>query len=343
MTVTDKNPELPFSLDASFTDEEFLSLESRSKTQFYRQANLEHRVPLVTRLNSLGMKQMTPTISGPSIISPLMDIATKHEIIINYLKHLRETSRLFTREEFQSFSKNNKWLKKSGIDRLLGSDHLSVKITELGLKYLKVPRKLVVMKSPIDDQSLVVKGWQYGEGLYDLDSDQLEVYAEQIKSTERNLRREEIDELIKLIASANFVDLWPQNFVITKDNIYVIDTEFKSFNGRIEWAKMTRFLSIIKPEDETYFNRQVEEKCSKPNKKDDLNCKGYNEIKNTLRMISNFAEDNKLEKKEVKLKQKLEKIVADYRRVGEDEVGTRWLRPRTFTFPLGEVISEKFR
>ena len=146
MAVVDNSTISSYYLNNNFTDEEFLSLGPKEQAEIYRQANLDYRVSLVTRLNLLGMKQEV-SAQPPAIISSCMDVATKHEIILGYLKQLRATNRLFTQEEFSEKFKKDKWVKKYSFDRLLGRDHLLNKISELGLNYFKVPQKLLVIKS----------------------------------------------------------------------------------------------------------------------------------------------------------------------------------------------------
>lgn len=187
------------------------------------------------------MKPSVPSFIGPTIISNFMDIATKHDIILHFLKELRKSNRLLTMREFRSLPSKG-WVKKDQLNRILGCDHLMQKIRENNLKHIKVPLKVAVVKQT---KSLKVSGWHYIDNLYDIQSDQIRIYAERITSVDRKLSREEIDEIIQVIATSQFADLWPSNIVLADDGIYFIDTEFKSFTGSLCWANMERFESLV--------------------------------------------------------------------------------------------------
>ncbi len=316
--------------NSNFSSQNFNLLEIKDKKEIYQKANESQNVDLVRHLNSLEMKPEVPNFSGPTIISSFMDIATKYDAILKFLKDLRKTNRLLTEREFQPLS-TKKWFKKSSLTRLLGCDHLMKKIRENQLTYMKTPLKIAVIE---DVEALEVKGWAYSDNIYEIYSDQVKIYAEEIKSIERKLSREEIDELIKVIAAANFIDLWPENIVVAEDGVYFIDTEFKSFAGSICWEKMGRFEPLINEEDKVYFKKKIQEKMDKPKTIKEKN--DYDFLKSILNIFNELTpaliEKNKDKIEEIKNK------IQSLEYVGAKEVGSNWTRPNEFTFNLKDII-----
>jgi hypothetical protein len=131
----------------------FNSLCDVEKRNLYRQANITHNFGLVRHLNDLGMKPTVPSFPGPAIISTSMDIDTKYNAILGFLKNLRENNRLFTGKEFKDISEK-RWINKGNkLSRILGCDFLDQKIIELQLKHIKVPLKIAVVK---DSEELTI-------------------------------------------------------------------------------------------------------------------------------------------------------------------------------------------
>lgn len=116
-----------------------------SKRDIYQEANETHNVDLVRQLNDEGMKPIVPSFSGPAIISSFMDISTKHDIILGFMKKLRETNKLLTEKEFQLLPSKN-WIEKESMGRILGCDHLMRNIMENQLRHIKVPLKIAVVE-----------------------------------------------------------------------------------------------------------------------------------------------------------------------------------------------------
>jgi hypothetical protein len=247
-----------------FEVKDFLTLDVEAQRAIYQQANEDGDIEAVRGLNELGMKPPIPSFSGPSIISSFMDIASKYDAIFSFFKNLRETNRLLTEREALSLS-TKEWIKKGSLSRIMGRDHLVQKIAEKNLACIKVPEKIVVIT---ETKELIIEGWQEKargmDSFYTLYSDQVTTYAKKIESVERKLSRKEIDELIQIIAAANFSDLNRDNIVVAQDGIYLIDTEFKSFADRISWEKMGRFNGLIDQEDLAYFQNSVQEKAKEP-------------------------------------------------------------------------------
>jgi hypothetical protein len=319
-------------ISSSFSTQDFSTLEIMSQRAIYQEANESHNVELVRQLNDLGMQPKVPSFSGPTIISNFMDIATKYDTILGFLKELRQSNRLLTEQEFQSLS-TKKWIQKSKISRILGCDHLMQKIAEKELKHMKIPLKIAVVE---DAESLKVSGWEYSDNLYDLDFDQVKIFAEKIKPIERKLSRDEIDELIQVIATANFLDLWPENIVVAEDGAYFIDTEFKSFAGSIYWGKLGRFESLVGEKDKVYFKEKVEEKMNEPEIIKENN--GYGYLRNILRMFKRLPESS-LEETDRKEIEEMESKIYDLEYVGAKEAGSSWMKPNKFTFNLKDILT----
>jgi tRNA A-37 threonylcarbamoyl transferase component Bud32 len=189
---------------------------------------------------------------------------------------------------------------------------------------MKVPLKIAVIQTT---QSFNITGWQTSE-LYDIYTPEITVYAEKIRQVDRKLSREEIDELIQLIAKAHFLDLWPQNIVVAKEGVYFIDTEFKSFDGSIQWEKMVRFQSLIKEEDRGYFNEKVEAQEKEYKIKEIYSFKSLKAILRKRKLESYPGEMKKFEEDVLNLKY-----------VGAEKAGNDWISPNRFTFHLNEILS----
>lgn len=315
-------------INSSFSPQDF----STHERTIYQEANESHNVALVRQLNDLGMQPKVPSFSGPTIISNFMDIATKYDTILGFMKELRQSNRLLTEQEFQSLS-TKKWIQKSKLGRILGCDHLMRKIAEKELKHMKTPLKIVVIE---DAESLKISGWEYSDNLYELDSDQVKIFAEDIKPIERKLSRDEIDELIQVIATTNFLDLWPANIVVAEDGVYFIDTEFKSFAGSICWGKLGRFESLVDEKDKVYFKEKIEEKMNAPETIKEIN--GYNNIKNMLRLLKKIPESSleEIDRKEI---EEMENKIRNLEYVGAKEAGSSGMKPNNFLFNLKDILS----
>lgn len=320
-------------LSACFPSD-FITLDSASKRAVYQKANESHNVDLVRQLNNYGMKLDAQNFSRLSIISVYMDIATKYDAIKNFFKALRQNNRFLTEKEFQALPER-KWVEKAKLSRILGRDHLLRLIMENCLTRMKVPLKIAVVE---DTQIFEVEGYQFSNDLYDINSRQIKVYVEEIKYVKRKLTRVEIDELIQIIAAANFTDLCPGNIVTAEDGVYFIDSEFKSFNKSILWGNMNRFDDLIADEDKAYFEVKVNEQIFAPK---EVFVKGIHEY-STLESILEMYESRLPPPADEKARRILENFKASFRDlqyVGYNEAGYNFLRPNKFSFNLSEIIS----
>ncbi len=323
--------------------EELRRLDTVEKTTLYQQANEENNIDLVRKLNEIGMKPEIPQVNKPGVISSYMDIATKHDTILASLQELRQNKQLLTEKEFETVKGDKKWCEKSEISRLLGANHLTKKINELKLQHIKVPEKVAVLK---DGETLTITG-QDGcdQYCYDFNSKQIAVYAEEIEHVNRKLTREEISELVQLIAHAHFTDLaplnkkneMPGNFILTKTDIYFIDTEFKSFysSPRVPFGNFDRFLPSIREEDEAFFQDEVQKyaKTASAIPKmhyyllDDCQLERYEKKK-----------QEKTEKEKIEIEE-IQKRMAPLNYVGAKVAGI--YKPNQFSYPVTEILDSK--
>lgn len=317
---------------SSSSVQDFSVLELMSQRAIYQEANETHNVDLVRHLNGLGMKPKVLNFAGPAIISNLMDIATKHDLIFGFLKQLRETNRLQTEKEFQPLLAK-KWIQKSGLGRIMGCDHLMRKIMEKELKHIKVPLKIAVVE---DSGSLNVIGRETSNNFYEVHSDQVKIYAEEIQYVERKLSRDEINELIQIIAAAHFVDLCPANIIVAENGVYLIDTEFKSFAGALRWADLQRFESLISEEDKAYFEKLVHEKMAEP--KDKIESIRYDYFTFVVNAFDKLPSSSIEQHKDVI--EDFKNKVANLEYVGAKKVGA-WLSPNKFSFNLSDILIKK--
>lgn len=303
-----------------------IKLDLFSKRALYQEANETHNVDLVRELNEQGMKPEAPVPLKPSIISGYMDIATKHDLILGFFKELRQTGKLLTEMEFQELPPK-KWIRKSNLSRILGCDHLIQLIKKRCFKHIKTPVKKVVVQG---SDTLEIMGYDTKDGLYDMQSKQITIYAEKIKSIERKLSIEEIDEFIQIVDEANFVDLNPENIVVAEDGLYFIDTEFKSFAGTVHFGKMGRFECFIDKKDRAYFRRKVTEKMEEKRPVREIN--EYGSLVNILEMLSQVPEPPIRQMEELRAK------ISKLEYVGARKSGSAWYNPNKFSLSLTEIL-----
>lgn len=294
-----------------------------AKRAIYQEANENENVDLVRQLNDEGMKPAVPDFSGPSPISPYMDIATKHDLLLNYLRKLAQTNRL---QKKASFPQEEKWKGRVAFNEMPGSDWLAEYIQEAGLTHIKVPLKIAVVKKM---KSLKMTGWQESGDLYNIDSQQIKVYSKIVERVERKFTRKEIDQFIQIIAARNFVDLHPGNIVVAKEAIYIIDTEFKSFDGYINWGDLEKFKPLISEEDQLYFWEIAEEAYKANMKKSESTTKKMHYF--TLTALLKGDPDHP-EKKEIKNK------VSALNYIGMEKAGYNFLNPNHFSFDLKDIF-----
>jgi hypothetical protein len=316
-----------------FNDKEFLSLSPETQNIIYRTASNFNNIPLVTHLNSLKNFTLNNHVRSPSILSQTMDIATTHQVILDLLRSLRKDNRLLTKKELLSLKSDCAWKIKSDFTRVLGCKHLLNLIENLGLKHIKVPEKKAIIEPSSTSLSFVID--QYGDDLISIASDDVRIYAQEINEVKRFLSREEIIELFIIIEASNFNDIYPGNFIVSDDGIYFIDTEFKSFSGRIIWGKMGRLDSLVAGEDQEWFlqliNQKMQESENAKNEPPMLFSRARFCLKSLKKEAKRQMAEGNPEADLVSVVVDCKRIVKQCKLVGSDKA-------RVFSFPLRDVL-----
>ncbi|MDR3624278.1 MAG: hypothetical protein P4L16_03960 [Chlamydiales bacterium] len=253
-----------FQGNTNFADDAFSSLPEELKRKAYTIANIYGHEELVTKLNRLGMRLPSNSLPfGVDLLSVSMDAVQAKETIRNYLKNLRKEGRLLTEDEFNTLPERNSYRKKGGyFQRIAGTDCIAKKIEELQTHHIKVPRKIAVMKPEerwhaadevlFETYSPNAIGYNLG-----ISSTDFECYAQEIKRSSRNIRFEEMEELVKVIEATHYGDLHLSNFIIAEDGIYFIDNEYHSFYGT-SYDKLYRLSTMLASEDVPKFYALIE-------------------------------------------------------------------------------------
>jgi hypothetical protein len=222
--------------DHHFSDAEFQTLSQDLKEKIYCTANSYGHAELLKRLHALGMQEAPLFVyGGHEMIAKNMDLMAAHQVIEGFLQDLKGHDALMTEEDFQKLDRSKYREKGDAIGRIQGTRFIDKVVKENGLKRIKSPKKIAVIKHGVTSLSFNVES-QWGEIKVPSGTDQLTIYAQNIKSVNRKLTLEEaIEFMITLektgfndFASGLFSGLTP-NFIIAEDGIYFIDTEFSNF------------------------------------------------------------------------------------------------------------------
>lgn len=272
--------------DDTFKEEEFRNLDSKTQTDLYRLANTFSCRKAIVRLNELSMEQISVTAPpGLSFIAPNMNLLQVEETIRKWFQGLREKNLLLTETEFKNFysTKRDECDKKTfvrskgrDIGRILGRNYIEQTCKELGLKHVKVPKKIAVLDTSETDESSAIKvGIEVIKGHIEMVSDNFEIYAENITRVERKLTCEEMEELIILLKKTRFDDIHCGNFIVAEEGIYIIDTEFTNFITRVN-SNLYNLGPFIDKKDGEWFLEKVSQssiKLSDKEKEENLNKK----------------------------------------------------------------------
>lgn len=246
-----------FEGNVSFSDSDFNLLPVEIKKDIYRIANTYANEALVSRLNFLGMeyKGKGSKIKDLSLLHEQMDAIQIRKSIKNYLINLHQQGRLLTKDEF---GKNDSFMLKGGIERIIGRDFIARKLIELNARFIKVPNKILVTNCAKEriDEEIHIHIFEYGSQPLMIGSNRITCYAEKIKPSPRFIEFEEMLELIVVLEATYYADLWDHNFIVAEDGIYFIDTEYKSF-GHIEYGKLYRLKSLLDYKDYAKFDELV--------------------------------------------------------------------------------------
>lgn len=168
---------------------------------------------------------------GPSIFRYSMSNEEIQQIGLEFFEDLRQSGRLLTKQEFidQNHPKGAYWDKGSDLGRIQGTNYIKRIADELGLKHIKVPKKIAVLNEGMASIQATVSPFNL-----ELSSQQVTIFAENITPLERGTTREEVTEFLKILEATGFGDFFGHNFMLGRNSqgeegIYFIDTEYMNF------------------------------------------------------------------------------------------------------------------
>jgi hypothetical protein len=254
--------------NSDFDDEEFILLDSRIRNLIYRTANGLYNVQYVQRLNLLGMNIPEEYLKfcAPNMFSKNMDVARISRGIHDLLVKWRRDNRLITKDEgLQLPGIYSEWLPKTNLTRISGKEYLESIISSLCLQHIKVPEKKAVLASG-DQINIYTYNLSHLTGI---GSEDITILSKKVESCGRYISRIELIELVKLIDTSKFSDLWDHNFIVAEDGIYLIDTELKSFQNELIWLKLNRLSDYVSEADREFFHDLINEKIEQQKQSDD--------------------------------------------------------------------------
>lgn len=223
--------------EGSVTQEELRTLSSKDQAIAYQFANMNQNFPILSAMRGLGFgvgKNTFRTRAG-SIFSCDMDTLTMHERLRDFLTGLRSQQRVFTLKEYQerypnqdraavpsTADRGDRGTESGSIASLVASDYMRETAEELGLKHIKVARKILVIDQREPSQSLVL----YINNQLQLSADSnLRAYTDtqHIKSKPPTdpLTRDQASELLSLCVKAER-EHSQIKFIIAEDGIMYI-------------------------------------------------------------------------------------------------------------------------
>jgi hypothetical protein len=208
----------------------------------YQLANAHSRVSVVRMMNDLGFKRQEPPMwrDSPSLFAANMDAAEMRDATLAYLREEGTQGNVVTRSFFQANFDQQRYILKNQkgsnhLGRKLGERHSRAKANQLGLKHLKIPRKIVV----IEDEALPLTLTVIPD-IADSARNQLEcpkeavrvsVYAEKVFQDRREAKPAAVSELLTWVKAAEFWDAHSENFILEEQGICPIDLEFGNFRS----------------------------------------------------------------------------------------------------------------
>lgn len=225
----------------------------------FRLANTYSRLKVVRALRHLGFTRKDPLLmrEEPSIFGHNMDALEIHDRLRAFFREKRSLGLVLSRSEFNRLPQENYVKKTPDLGRILGRDYLQRTIRELGLQYIKVPQKIMVIEDHADLKL------QTSASIY-CKKQGVQVYAERIPQSSRKTRPEEAAELLHLCEVTGYGDIHTGNIWIAEDGIYIIDTEFvnfTSFSG-CPFKKITEKVGLHLPKE--LCPEKKDEKISPP-------------------------------------------------------------------------------
>lgn len=250
-----------FRNECSFTEEEFIHLPIHLKKQIYQIANVYIHKQLLQKLRELGMVEPPAEPERAAIISYNMDAIAVEETLRGFLMGLRKDGLLLTQEEFSKKERAVYYHKGDDVGRVLGRDYIERTAKRLGLGYVKVPKKTLVIK-PENEGSAHIHFKVSRDGMMMILSEDLQVYAERITPIDRKATQTEMKGLIDLIIETGYNDFFGHNFFMGRnqsgeEGIYFIDTEFTNFPPLSEFNQIRRLKSLMAEKDHPWLESEL--------------------------------------------------------------------------------------
>lgn len=241
--------------EGEVTLEELQNLPLEDHEIVFRLANIYSQLNVVQTMRTLGFDRRDELImrEGPAFFGCNMDALEMHERLEGFLTYLRSQKLLLTQSEFDRLPEENYIDKGGDIGRILGRNYIEKKASELGLKHVKVPKKIMVIVDGNTSLKLHI------DATLDIiaPSGGITVYAEMIRKANRSITSEEVSELLRLFEATGFSDIHWGNMIVAEDGIYIIDTEFTNFwldrfyfeKGH-QYAEMTKIVHALPVEQQ---------------------------------------------------------------------------------------------
>ena len=252
-----KKDQLLLSIYRGENPQEFLRLGSvELAADCYRAANLYFCQSFILEANSAlpGLAQRNKTPEIGSIFSANMDAIDVRKAIRDFLLNLRNQGLLLSAEEFE---KDKPYYKHKGPDigRIFGRNYIESAAQRLNLTRIKVPVKVAVVEKDIEWKTYTHRRIELESLMF---SCNLQIYAQGIKRIMRSITQEEFIQLITLITAIQFSDINLCNFIISDQEIYIIDTEWgNNFDGT-PYSKLNRLLEFLAPEDREWGSKHIQ-------------------------------------------------------------------------------------
>lgn len=77
---------------------------------------------------------------------------------------------------------------------------------------------------------------------------------------DRYISQEEFEELVKLMEATCYNDIRPDQFVITKNKVYFIDTESDPFGDNPNYYQMASLISMVDPVNRDFCMEYIKNK-----------------------------------------------------------------------------------
>ena len=256
-----------FTGECNFSKEEFLSLPEALQKKVSQVANTYIQNEFVRKLRNCGMMREPVPPTGMDIVSYNMDAIDVENSIDRFLSDLRKEGKLLSQDEFNALDQRKYVKKGAQVERILGRDYLERNAKEMGLPFIKVPKKIAVI-IPKDQQSPDVHVDVSLGHAFGLRSSDLMIYAEKIQPIERKATREEMSGLLDLVEKVCYYDFLEDNLMMGKneageEGIYFIDTEENSFSNLPFQSNMTPLGNLMAPLDHEWLEKEMSERYSR--------------------------------------------------------------------------------